>query len=64
MIIVPLKWIEYGFGYIIIRSPNTPYCICLITGISSQSSARHVRAVVLHVVGVGEAGVRIGGDLG
>ena len=64
MIIVPLKWIEYGFGYIIIGSPNTPYGICLITGISSPSSARHARAAVLHVVGVGEAGVRVGGDLG
>ena len=27
--IVPLKWIEYGFGYIIIRSPYTPYSIYL-----------------------------------
>ena len=23
--IVPLEWIEYGFGYIIIRSPYTTY---------------------------------------
>ena len=27
--IVPLKYIEYGFGYIIIRSPYTPYSIYL-----------------------------------
>ena len=27
--IVPLKYIEYGFGYIIIRSPCTPYSIYL-----------------------------------
>ena len=27
--IVPLKKIEYGFGYIIIRSPYTPYSIYL-----------------------------------
>ena len=24
VLIVPLKWIEYGFGYMIIRSPYTP----------------------------------------
>ena len=27
--ILPLKLIEYGFGYVIIRSPNTPYSIDL-----------------------------------
>ena len=27
--IVPLKQIEYGFGYIIIRSPYTPFSIYL-----------------------------------
>ena len=27
--IVPLKYIEYGFGYIIIRSPYTPYSVYL-----------------------------------
>ena len=26
-VIVPLKYIEYGFGYITIRSPYTPYSI-------------------------------------
>ena len=29
MLIVPLKQTEYGFGYIIIRSPYTPYSIYL-----------------------------------
>ena len=28
-LIVPLKKIEYGFGYTIIRSPYTPYSIYL-----------------------------------
>ena len=28
-IIVPLKEIEYGFGYIVIRSPYTPHSIYL-----------------------------------
>ena len=27
--IVPMMWIEYGFGYMIIRSPYTPYSIYL-----------------------------------
>ena len=26
---LPLKWIEYGFGYFIIRSPYTPHSIYL-----------------------------------
>ena len=28
-LIVPLKYIKYGFGYIIIRTPYTPYFIYL-----------------------------------
>ena len=37
--IVPLKWIEYGFGYVIIRPPYTPYSI-------------YLRGTICHVVQV------------
>ena len=38
--IVPLKLIEYGFKYIFIRSPNTPYSICLRGTINLQDPLR------------------------
>ena len=39
---VTLKWIEYGFGFIIIRSPYTPYSIYLrVTVIQQIQSLDH-----------------------
>ena len=38
-VMVPLKWIEYGFGYRLIRSPHTSYHIYLRGTISMMSSS-------------------------
>ena len=37
--IVPLKFIEYGFGYLITRSPSSPYSIYL-SGIIHRRATR------------------------
>ena len=42
----PLKWIEYDFGSIIIRSPYTPYSIYLRGTIRSEVSGRSLRSSV------------------
>ena len=50
--LVPLRYIEYGFGYIIIRSPHTTYSIYLRGTIGSRLG------------GPGEMGHTLGGSRG
>ena len=39
--VVPLKQIEHGFGYVIIRSPYTPYSIYLSGTVFSAAAEAH-----------------------
>ena len=51
--IVPLRWIEYGSGYVVTRSPYTPYsvyvrgtkvfCLLLAHGEGDRGLCREVR---------------------